>query len=195
MIFAPTCGPGSFLLSPLGTIDFAWDQLDQNGQQVPPGDYIFDVSTGGGFFAIDFEVGGLESNIFLQGTAAIGTAPFGFNGGRDIAISSPSNPGEVYGVFVSGSLGVGPTFCGFTLPILPDALAMAALQSSLINNSVGFLDGNGETVQAALPIPNTPALVGIELHLAAMIFDLTSSCAVIDITPAFSTRIEAGIVG
>ena len=77
-VFTPSCPPGSFLLSPLGTIDFAWDQIDQNGQQVPPGDYIFDVSTAGGNFSVDFEVGGVESNLFLQGTAALGTAPFGF---------------------------------------------------------------------------------------------------------------------
>ena len=143
-VFDPNCSPGSFLLSPLGTIDFSWDQRDQNGLQVPPGDYVFEVATAGGFFAVDFEVGGLESNIFLQGTAAIGTAPFGFNGGRDIAISSPSNPGAIYGVFVSGSLGGGPTFCGMELPIALDSIALSALESQLINNAVGILDANGE---------------------------------------------------
>ena len=39
------------------------------------------------------------------------------------------------------------------------------------------------------------SLVGFEFHLAAMIFDVTASCPVIDITPAFSATIVAGLIG
>lgn len=192
VVFEPLC-VGSLLVSPLGTIDYAWDQRDMSGQLVPPGDYTFDVATSFGSFSIDFVVGGIESNIFLQGTAAIGTAPFGFNGGRDIAVSSPSNPGAIYGVFLSGTLGTGIDLCGQTFPILLDSLALASLNNGIINNAFGVLDSDGETVQAALPIPDEPSLVGLDLHLAAAIFDTSLACPIIDITPAVSATVVAGI--
>ena len=192
VVFTPSCSNFSLLVGPLGTVDYAWDQRDQSGQQVPPGTYRFDVATIVGNFSLEFRIGGVESNLFLQGTAAIGTAPFGFNGGRDIAISSPSNPGAIYGVFLSGSPGPGLDVCGSSFPIQLDSLALFSLNSGLINNAFGVLDGNGETVQAALPIPDDPSLVGLDLHLAAAIFDTSLACPVIDITPAISATVVAG---
>lgn len=191
VVFTASCLIQELLIGPIGTIDYGWDQRDQLGQPVPAGDYVFEIQTAIGTVQVPFNVGGVEANLFVQGTAALGTDQIGF-GGREIALSSPQDPGGLYQVLLSGGTGSGLAVCGQTIDLVPDALFNATLGGAVIPSAFGILDGDGESLAPKLPVPNDPQLIGIDLHLAFAVLDPAGSCPVKRTSPVFSTTIVQG---
>lgn len=191
-VFDADCLIQELLIGPLGTIDYAWNQRDQFGNPVPPGTYFFEVITPLGLMVEPFQVGGVEANLHLQGTAALGTDQIGF-GGREIALASPLDPGAPYLVLASATAGSGFDLCGVQVPLVQDALFQNVLTQNLIPGGFGVLDANGCSLEPKLPIPNQAELVGIELQLAFVVLDLADACPVLRASPALSATIVPGV--
>ncbi|QDU66122.1 hypothetical protein [Engelhardtia mirabilis] len=191
VVFDADCLITEFLIGPIGTIDYGWDQRNQAGVQVPAGSYHFQVMTAVGIIDTPFTVGGVDANLFVQGTAALGTDMIGF-GGREIALASPADPGAFYQVLLAGSLGGGVDLCGLTMPLAIDGLFTATLGGATIPGAFGQLDGTGQSLEPKLPIPDAPGLVGIDLYLSMLVLDPLASCPVVRSSPAFKTTIVPG---
>ena len=191
VVFDAECLIQELLVGPLGTVDYAWDQRDELGQLVPPGDYVFEVLTPIGPAAVPFQVGGIDANLFVQGTAALGTDQIGF-GGREIALCSPLDPGALYQVLISATPGPGFQLCGLPVPLVPDGLFAAALSGAVIPNAFGALDENGASLAPLLPIPDVPSLVGLDLFLSFVVLDPLAPCPVVRSSPVFATEVAPG---
>jgi hypothetical protein len=191
-VFDADCLIQELLIGPLGTIDYAWDQRDQFGNLVPPGSYLFEVATPLGLMVEPFQVGGVDANLHVQGTAALGTDEIGF-GGREIALAAPSDPGAPYLVLASATAGNGFTLCGVEVPLVQDALFQDVLAQGLIPGGFGVLDSDGCSLDPKLPIPNQAELVVIELHLAFVVLDLAGACPILRASPALSETIVPGV--
>jgi len=196
VVFTPTCIIQEFLVGSLGTINYRWDQVDQGGVQVAPGDYRFEVLTPGGAFDVPFAVaptGGVTANLHLKGTPAIGTDQIGF-GGRPIALSAPQSPQAVYWMAAAFGPGPGIATCGGVLPLANDALLATTLAGGVFTNGIGVLDADGYSEQPLLPIPEQASLVGANLALAFGVLDLSQPCPVRDVSPALPLTIGPGAV-
>lgn len=191
-VFDADCLIQELLIGPLGTIDYAWDQRDSQGNQVAPGQYTFEVLTPLGPMAESFQVGGVDANLHVQGTAALGTDQIGF-GGREIALAAPLDPGAPYLVLASATAGPGFPICGTTVPLVQDTLFTDVLAQNLIPGGFGFLDAQGCSLEPKLPIPDQPELVGIELQLAFVVLDFAASCSVVRSSPSLSAPIVPGV--
>lgn len=191
-VFDADCLIQELLIGPLGTIDYAWDQRDQIGNLVPPGMYFFEVVTPLGLMIEPFQVGGVNANLHVQGTAALGTDQVGF-GGREIALAAPLDPGAPYLVLASATPGAGFPICGATVPLVQDTLFADVLAQGLIPGGFGFLDAQGCSLEPKLPIPDQPELVGIELQLAFVVLDFAATCPVVRSSPPLSASIVPGI--
>lgn len=191
-VFDASCLIQELLIGPLGTIDYAWDQRDQFGNPVPPGPYFFEVVTPLGLMVEPFQVGGVDANLHVQGTAALGTDEIGF-GGREIALAAPLDPGAPYLVLASATAGPGFSICGNSVPLVQDTLFFDVLGQDLIPGGFGFLDAKGCSLEPKLPIPDQPELVGVELQLAFVVLDFTSTCPVVRSSPALSAPIVPGV--
>jgi hypothetical protein len=192
VVFTADCLIQELLIGPLGTIDYAWDQRDAQGNPVPPGNYVFEVLTPVGLKAEPFQVGGIDANLHVQGTAALGSDQIGF-GGREIALASPLDPGAPYLVLASATAGPGVPVCGTTVPLVQDTLFFDALAQGLIPGGFGFLDAAGCSLEPKLPIPDQPELVGVELQLAFVVLDFAAACPVVRSSPALVAPIVAGV--
>ena len=191
VVFDADCLIQELLIGPIGTIDYGWDQRDEAGNQVPAGDYLFEVATPIGLVSTPFTVGGIDANLFVQGTAALGTDVIGF-GGREIALCSPLDPGGLYQVLLSGSLGAGIDVCGQSIALTPDALFSATLAGATIPSAFGVLDATGQSLAPKLPIPDVPGLVGLDLYLAFVVLDPSAPCPVVRSSPTFQTTVVPG---
>ena len=193
LVFDATCLVQEFLIGPLGTINYRWNQVDQEGNPVPPGLYTMEVLTPGGRFLVPFQVGGTDANLHLKGTPAIGTNVIGF-GGRQVAVTSPLDPGRPYRVAASFASAPGIPTCGGIVPLADDALFRASLRGSVVANASGTLNGNGYSESALLPVPNEPALVGIDFVLAFVVLDPGAPCIVRRISEPLPLTIAPGAI-
>ena len=192
-VFDATCLLGEALVSSLGTINYRWEQTDQLGNPVPAGNYFFEVLTPGGAFVEPFTVGGVEANLHLKGTPAIGTAGFGF-GGRQIMLASPSDPGASAMALASFSTTPGIPTCGGLVPLAPDSLMAATISGNVLTNHITTLDAQGVSEEPLLPLPDQASLVGVNFALGFVVFDLAQPCFVTRVSQPLPLQVLGGAI-
>lgn len=193
-VFAAECLIQELLVGTLGTVNYVWDQTDQLGVPVPAGTYSMEVLTAIGKMTTPIQVGGVDANLHLKGTPAIGTDWIGF-GGRQVALVSPQDPGGLYVLLASAPTGVGTPTCGGVVPLVQDALFNLSAAGAVFANSVGLLDASGYSDAPLLPIPDDPALVGFDLQAAFVVVDTGSACPIQRVSEALVLEITSGAIG
>ena len=162
-----TCDGTQILIGPWGWVTNRWEQIDQAGQQVPPGHYYVEVSYDVGpkqLFRIT--VGGAEAGVVLEGTATIGKTLSGES--RHFWLTAPQHAGQPYVLLVSSSSSTGISTCGGTFPLDLDPLFIYSLTSpdAVVQNAIGVLDGQGSSEQPVFALPSNPNLVGVSVSAA-----------------------------
>ncbi len=193
LVFDADCLIQEVLVGPLGTLNYKWDQVDQSGAQVPPGDYVVEIGTLGGLFQIPFQVGGTEANLHLKGTPAIGTDVIGF-GGRNFSLCAPGDPGGLYWLLAAYAQTTGIPTCAGTVPLDFDALLQIHLASPIFTNTVGSLDAAGLSEDPLFPIPDNSALIGLSLVTSFVVFDPSAPCPVTRISDSLPLTIVQGAI-
>lgn len=191
LVFAPSCNPVIIDVGPYGWITNTWNQRDQNGVQVPPGDYwarvTFEPGLGAPVF-VPFTIGGDEPALCFVGTATVGQTLTGQP--RNYVLTSPQDPGAGYWLMVALSMTTGFPTCNGTFPLDIDPLLVAsATPGKVIKNSLGVLNGNGKNSVPTLPLPTDPTLIGVNLHSAYAIVDFADPCFIKDISVPWSMQI------
>lgn len=184
VVYTPGCTPSAVLIGPGGWLTATWDQTDDQGAQVPPGEYVVEVS---------FDVGPpKEYPILIAGDGAAlvqqGTPRIGTN--RPFYLCSPQDAGQLY--FLLGALSDSPGLptCNGTLPLAVDTIFVIALTpNTLFQASLGFLGPDGTTTAPSFAVPNDPSLIGLSLESAFFTFDLEQACPVLHVSPAYELAI------
>jgi hypothetical protein len=146
-----------------GTFSFTWDQMDQNGRQVPPGLYwivtrVWDPN----FTQLSMD----EFCLSIQpatATSLVQNAPVRVGQSAGFTVSSPSEPGAAYGVAWSLTAN--------------DVLALPGLQFCLeppiftagLTNALGALDNNGQSNGLAITLPNIPQIAYLGMHFEGIV--------------------------
>ena len=193
LVFDADCLIGEVLVSSLGAMNYRWDQTDQLGNPVPAGNYTFEVITPGGLFVEPFTVGGVDANLHLKGTPAIGTDGFGF-GGRQIVLASPQDPGGVAMALASFSTAPGIPTCGGTVPLAADGLLASTVAGGVLTHHITTLDSGGVSEEPLLPLPDQASLVGVNVALGFVVFDLSQPCFVTRVSEALPITIVGGAI-
>lgn len=191
IIYVPSAPQVAILMGPGGLYSFEWPLTTSGGAPVAPGTYTLEVKADTGApiqtFAIDVTASG--AGIVLKGTAT--TQPvFGGGPARSFYLTAPADAGLPYFVLASTDLaGTVPT-CGGDFPLgLSPLLQHSLTPNYVIQQSLGFLDANGESQAPSLPIPNNPAFVGIELGAAFVVYDPSLPCPFRRISNAHAMKV------
>lgn len=158
-------------IEPGGTFVTRWDTRDDQGNLVPPGDYVVEVELPTGVSELtSITIGNADAGIAQIGVMRVGTT-------HGLEYCAPQDPGQLYLTLASlSAASPGLPTCGGFIPLTVDALLLASLDPGLglVSNGVGFLDGDGRTQAPAVALPNNPALVGVNLALAYVVLDVTA---------------------
>jgi len=166
----------TFVATPLPAgevLTFYWEQLDDTFSPVPAGDYVVDVELPDGTNpSFTITIGGTPAGITMLGAPLLGAS-------RALYLSSPGDPGELFGVAASGSTAPGIPTCAGTIPLFPDGVFLASLQpSGVFQNFTGALDGLGTSTSPVVSIPTIPSLAGASLSFDFLVLDLAASCPI-----------------
>ncbi|MHC4376860.1 MAG: hypothetical protein ACYS26_09710 [Planctomycetota bacterium] len=110
--------------------------------------------------------------------ADFGVLPASFGGsvGLQVDLGGGGFAGKNYLILCSAS-GVAPGLAlggGVTLPLNPDELLRLSVNAAggpFFPNTIGGVDTGGKSLLAQLVLPAAPAMVGIKIHAAAVVFD------------------------
>ena len=166
LVFAPACIEILVFIQPGDTFTTQWDQVDQNGNQVPPGSYQVRVNEPDG--DVEFhkvEIGGTAAAIAPLGVAKTGT-------NRSYQLCSPGDPGRPYRLAASFTNAVGISTCAGTVPLDLDGLFFLSQSTpGVFQNFAGVLDATGASAAPSIAIPAQPGLVGTSFQLAFVVLD------------------------
>jgi hypothetical protein len=174
-IFTPICIQ-IIVNIPAGQVFTAmWPQVDDGGQQVPPGTYFVDVNFPGGTSTTSIVIDAATQ----AGAAQLGPTRTGTS--RHLyLVSSPADAGHAFimGASMFPSQG-GIATCGGTVPLQADAV----LQLSLGPNPyfVGFsgvLGNTASTTDPVINVPNIPGLTGVTFVTAFVVLDPNAPCII-----------------
>ena len=191
LVWSPGCTPVAISVGPYGVLTRYWNQTDNSGQPVPPGDYYVKVNydfQGPTFHPITIDPA-TEVGIVFEGTPTIGS-PFG-GGDRNFFLSAPNDAGFGYWLMASLSSSVGIPTCNGTIPLDFSPLFLKSLSpNKIFKNSVGFLSGTGETTAPTFPIPEDPSVVGISVFAAWAVVDFADTvCPFLSMSEAYELTI------
>ncbi|QDU67780.1 hypothetical protein [Engelhardtia mirabilis] len=189
LVFDPTCSPILFDLGPYGWLPFEWNQVDQSGSPVPPGDYWVEASFESGATELHpVTLGGTDAGLVLRGTATVTQTFTGEN--RPFVLCSPLDPGRPFWLLAALGQSPGIATCGGTLPLTLDPLLQATLvPNSLLLGSQGNLDGNGMSMGPRLDLPDVPSLAGVQFSTAFLVLDFQAPCVVRRVSPAHTMKV------
>jgi len=163
-------------------IYFRWDQRDAQGNQVPPGSYLMEVSLNGAMTLHPLVIGPGDAAIASLGVHRPGTS-------RNLYLCSPQDPGRIYALAASFTAGTGIPTCGGVFPLDNDPLLAlsTAPGNGVFFNTVGTLNPlgvafPGTTTDPLIALPNVPALSGHSFSLAFAVIDPLQSCAIVRIS-------------
>jgi hypothetical protein len=145
---------------------YAWNQRDQNGQQVPPSTYLFEVR----WFDALMQPQTTQTCFVVTDTqiALCAANPFPVGCPIRMRLSSPPAPTLQYfaGCSLASAPGIPVGFCQ-EIPLVIDPLFLLSLcgPPPVFNGFCGILDGSGLASAYLLP-PATPALVGFSFWTA-----------------------------
>lgn len=172
VVFTPICIAIAQILNPGDTFSTQWDQTDDNGNPVPPGNYVVQVQLpgGGGSQQHAITIGGADAGVAPLGVPKIGTS-------RSYQLCSPLDGSQFYLMAAAGSSNVGIPTCGGVFPLDPDPIFEASLSDpTVFINTFGSLDAAGLTKDPTVAIPANPNFVGLQVHFAMMVLDFAAPC-------------------
>lgn len=184
-VYTPTCIAVASQVAVGATFFTFWEQVDDNGNQVPQGTYVVEVLLPGGLTArhtVDIDTR-VQAGVANLGPVRPGTT-------RQIYACSPQTPSALYfmGASLSSTSGI-PT-CGGLFPLDPDLMLSFSLQpNSVFVNFAGTLS-QGTTTTPTIAMPAIPALSGLPLNLAFFTFDGTASCPFTSISAPTSIVVQ-----
>ena len=174
-VYTPPC-PGPLQLQPGDVLIQTWNQVDDFGQQVPPGTYLVGAPVGA-----PMSVGGVATSISALGAPKLGTT-------RNYDLCSPLDAGAIHLLMASTSSTAGAQTCAGLVPLDPGPLLIASLTDWMVfPGFFGVLDGAGRSQAPALALPAAPALAGLPVVLAFVVLDPSLPCAIRRISSAFQT--------
>jgi hypothetical protein len=191
VVYTPTGAPKSVLMGPGGWVTTHWNLRDQAGAPVPIGAYTLEVQFdfGAPLDTIPFSVQAEGAGLVFEGSATT-TPPFGGGQTRNFYLTSPSDPGLLYLLLASTSSTTGTLTCGGVVPLdLSPLLISSLIPDSVFQQSLGTLNGKGESLAPHFDLPPNPAFVGLTLEAAFIVLDVTSPCLVRRISNAHSMTI------
>lgn len=175
IVFDPFLCPAiGQIIPPGGTYIETWNQLDNSGEPVPPGDYLVDVVLPSGAMETHpITIGGADAALAALGVPKIGTT-------RKYRLCSPQDAGFPYLLMASGSMGAGlPTCEGTPLFLTPDDVFQLSLSTpGTFQNFFGNLGATGFSSSPQIALPVNPNTVGLELVLAFVVLDLNQACPI-----------------
>ena len=178
LVFGGFCLQSLIFLEPGGAFTMYWTQINEAGDQVPPGVYFFGGQK--------FDIGAADAAV-----AALGSPKTGAQ--RSFQLCAPGSANLAYLLAASGSSAGGIPLCGGALsfPLDFDGIFQASqsLPAFFIDFS-GTLDAAGRTTAPALAVPANPALVGLGLELAFLTLDPSDPCGIGDISPPLAVTIQ-----
>jgi hypothetical protein len=178
----------AILMASGGWYTFHWNLRDQQGILVPAGNYDLKVQydNGAPIDTFPFSVVPTGTGLVFEGRATT-QPPFISGPARNFYLTSPSDAGMPYLLLASTSSVAGTPTCGGTVPLDATPLLIQSLTPGLIfQNSFGTLNPAGASTAPRFPLPNVPALVGLQVHAAFLVLDLNSPCIVRSISNVHS---------
>lgn len=174
-----TCDDIQALVGPWGWVTSLWDQRDQSGEFVEPGEYWIQVTYDVGpptFHKV--MVGAGEAGLVLEGTPSIYETLGGES--RRFRLCSPQDPGANYFLLAALTANTGFDYCGTTVPLDPDPLFLLSLaQGSVFVNGLGTLNASGSSTAPVFDAPEDTSLVGLSLVAAFVVLDFGLPCPVV----------------
>jgi len=174
LVYGPPCILILQWIPPGGTFVTQWDQVNNFGAQVPPGQYQVDVTVPG--------VGVTTHAVTLTGQAGMALANLGaprIGTNRALRITAPQEASRPF--ILAASLGASGLFtCGGAVPLSWGPLFEFSLiqPNPVFQGFLGALDGNGWSEAPSLNIPNDPSLTGLAIYLAGLTYDTSAPCGI-----------------
>lgn len=159
-------------LAPNGSRTFAWNQLDQNGRQVPPDQYWIEVRSwdqGFGSLAIDWFCLSIQA---AADPALTAQAPTVIGTNVPLLVQAPQLPGAFW--FCAASLSANNPVSVLGL----DLCLSQPITAAPLLGAFGQLDAQGNSSGLALALPNLPWLRFQGLQLQALIVPASGPFAV-----------------
>jgi hypothetical protein len=176
-IYTPAfCTDDLLGIPPQGSFTINWNQVDDHGRQVPPGNYWMRLAAIGIEEWVCVTIQHPDQGRHLS---ALGPAVLG----QDLVLrlSDPDAGGGAYAVLASGSAGGGVDLgaLGYLCldPDLLFSLSFPAPPASIFENFLGSLDQNGVAGEIAVHIPAEPFLAQRPLHFQAAVLSVSGSFA------------------
>jgi hypothetical protein len=174
VIYSPFCIQIIVNVNPGAVFTAYWNQVDNNGSQVPAGTYFVDVTMPGGMST---------TSITIDATEDAGLAPLGPNRigtTRNLYFCAPQDGGAPYGAAASGfPVSGGIPTCGGVVPLEFDALLQLSLgPNPFFLNFIGGLSNTGSTTAPAIAVPFIPGIVGASFVVAFITIDTIAPCNV-----------------
>ncbi|MHC5211818.1 MAG: hypothetical protein ACYTG2_13950 [Planctomycetota bacterium] len=180
LVYVPTDPVKAVLMASGGHITFYWDLIDQAGEPVPTGEYTLQVKydTFVPPTAFPVEVVRTGAGLVFEGTATTQVPAIpGYP--RHFYLHSPEDGGQVYMLLASLTSTIGIATCGGPLPLdLDPVFSLSLVPDTVFQNSVGTLDASGRSYAPRFDLPSNPALIGLTVHSAYVVFDPGSGCQV-----------------
>ena len=186
LVHSPGCVAIAIIMSPGATLVAEWEQIDDAGQQVPPGKYRIDVEVPEiGIVEKFIEIRDVDAGISFLGAPKIGTT-------RDFALTAPGHPGAPYAMAASAGSLTGIPTCAGTIPLDIDLVFRLSLDpaSDAFLDFAGTLDADGRSKEPSLAVPDDVAFVGLDLSFAFLALDFASACPIAAISEPFALTIQ-----
>lgn len=184
LVFDQPCNPFVAIEVPPGeAVAFYWDQNDNFGSPVPPGDYVI-FADEDPFTPLPLTIGA-EATVAPIGVFRLGTK-------RSVELCSPKDPNLLSLLAASQSTAPGIPLCATTLPLNPDALFLLSLDPANAFPTAGFgtLDGDGVNGAATFGIPSNPNLAGFSFFTAFAVIDVGQLCPFVRASEALPVTIQ-----
>ncbi len=174
-------------IAPGQTHDFTWNQTDNFGNQVPPGNYTVTMNLqNGSTVNLPLTIGGVNAGLGTLGVQRPGLA-------RPLYLCAPNDANAIYFCAASVTTITGvPTCAGINFPLDIDALFLysTSAQGNFLN-MVGALGPTGSTVSPIVNLPNDPALSGASYNMAFLTIDFSNpNCPIPSVSPALPITIQ-----
>ena len=169
---------------------FRWDQRDNNGVQVAPGNYTMRVGLNGSTSVHQLRIGGVDAAVGSIGVHRPGTS-------RHLYLCSPQDPGATYVLAASFSTNNGIPTCAGLFPLDNDVLFQFSTMpgNGIFFNTIGSLAPlgapfPGTTRDPFISIPPLLPAANFSFHVAFVVLQPAIPCPIARISASTEITVQ-----